>query len=121
MFWMVLASAKAGRGSKNVHCLLLLSKAHTLIKLSRLVNSSKACATGIGGWGVGAGCVTTGSWSTVKLNSAVIPPAVAEMVWTPGANKGTMMDETNFPSLSVYWVGPSKTEMPSTLAPETTE
>ena len=106
---MVLAAAKAGRASKRVHSFVMLLKFQTRSKLEsdnkgNSASAGVACVDDVGvavgvGVGVGAGVgvsvgvgVAVGSGSgavIVTLSTAVIPPAIAMIGWSPRGNCGT--------------------------------
>ena len=120
MVLMVLAFAKAGRGSKNSQLFVLLSKVQTRIRFSPKVNGSRAWVGSEDGGGVGSGSLTAAPSSTEKVATPVIPPAVAVMVWTPGENTGMEKNDTNFPWPSVVEAGKLDTVMLPALTLVTT-
>ena len=74
---MVLASAKEGRGSKKVHCLVVLLKFHTRSRLFPANSGARPSATDLAGKGVGVGVgAVNRGWVMVKLVTALTAPTV---------------------------------------------
>ena len=107
---MVLAAAKAGRGSKKLHSLVTLLKFHTRTRLSTSISGLKPTTGSTTGGGVGVGVgVGVGEIKDVETVKEVKDKrllATATTTWWPVGRSGTKTLLVKVPSLSV--VGPGK-------------